>query len=67
MKKTEKEKRSNVYYLVEGCSLESARRNIDEVMGGTMIDYVVASVAETTIMDVYEYGKSNDKPEYEQQ
>ena len=39
----------------------------DEVMGGTMIDYVVASVAETTIMDVYEYGKSNDKPEYEQQ
>ena len=52
--KTENEKRSNVYFLVEGCSLESARRNIDEVMGGTMIDYSIASVSETPIMDVFE-------------
>lgn len=58
--KTEKEKRSNVYYLVHGSSLESARRNIDEVMGGTMIDYVINSVSETKIMDVFEYVKSND-------
>jgi len=37
------------------------------VMGGTMIDYVIASVAETTLMDVFEYGKEkhDDKPEYE--
>ena len=33
-------------------------------MGGTMIDYVIASVSETTLMDVFEYGK-NDKPEVE--
>lgn len=59
--KTEKEKRSNVYYLVEGCSLESARRNIDEVMGGTMIDYSIASVSETPIMDVFEYKAKLDK------
>ena len=59
--KTEKEKRSNVYYLVEGCSLESARRNIDEVMGGTMIDYSIASVSETPIMDVFEYKVKSDK------
>ena len=65
--KTEKEKRSTVTYLVQSGSMNGAMKNIDEVMGGTMIDYVVASVAETTIMDVYEYGKSNDKPEYEQQ
>ena len=65
--KTEKEKRSTVTYLVQAGSMNGAMKNIDEVMGGTMIDYVVASVAETTIMDVYEYGKSNDKPEYEQQ
>ena len=65
--KTEKEKRSTVSYLVQAGSMNGAMKNIDEVMGGTMIDYVVASVAETTIMDVYEYGKSNDKPEYEQQ
>jgi len=65
--KTEKEKRSTVTYLVQAGSMNGAMKNIDEVMGGTMIDYVVASVAETTIMDVYEYGKSNDKQEYEQQ
>lgn len=50
-----KEKKTSVYYLVEGCSLESARKNIDEVMGGTMIDYVITSVSETSIMDVFEY------------
>lgn len=55
--KTEKEKKTNVYYLVQGSSLENARRNIDEVMGGTMIDYVISAVSETTIMDVFEYAK----------
>jgi len=65
--KTEKEKRSTVNYLVQAGSMNGAMKNIDEVMGGTMIDYVVASVMETTLMDVYEYGKTNDKPEYEQQ
>ena len=39
--KTEKEKRTAVYYLVHGSSLENARKNIDVVMGGTMIDYVI--------------------------
>ena len=65
--KTEKEKRSTVNYLVQAGSMNGAMKNIGEVMGGTMIDYVVSSVAETTLMDVYEYGKKNDKPEYEQQ
>ena len=68
--KTEKEKRSNVNYLVNAGTLNGAVRNIDEVMGGTMIDYVIASVAETTLMDVFEYGKdsksADDKPEFEQ-
>ena len=53
--KTEKEKRSNVVYLVEGCSLESARKNIDVVMVGTMIDYVIVSVSETPVIEVFEY------------
>lgn len=52
--KTEKEKRTAVYYLVQGSSLENARKNIDEVMGGTMIDYVISGVNETKIMDVFE-------------
>lgn len=70
--KTEKEKRSSVNYLVHADSLPQAVKNIDEVMGGTMIDYTIASVAETQIMDVFEHNKilkkteQDDKPEYEQ-
>ena len=52
---TEKEKRTTVNYLVQGSSLENARKNIDEVMGGTMIDYVIVGVNETNYMDVFEY------------
>ncbi|MBR1933578.1 MAG: DUF4494 domain-containing protein [Prevotella sp.] len=67
--KTEKEKRSNVNFLVQAGSFNGAVKNIDEVMGGTMIDYVIVSVAETTLMDVFEFKKKeqNDKPEFEQQ
>ena len=57
--RTEKEKRSTVNYLVQAGSFGSAQKNINEVMGGTMIDYVVASMAETTMMDVFEYKKEN--------
>ena len=53
--KTEKEKRSNVYYLVQAATFPEAVSNITSVMSTTMIDYVIASVAETQIMDVYEY------------
>ena len=65
--KTDKEKRSNVNYLVNAGTLESAVKNINEVMGTTQIDYSIASVSETQLMDVYEYKKKevNDKPEYE--
>ena len=53
--KTQKEKRSNVYYLVQAGSLPVAVRYIEEVMGTTAIDYVIASLAETLIMDVFEH------------
>ena len=55
--KTEKEKRSNVNYLVQASSLNGAIKNIDEVMSGTLIDYVSCSVAEQPFMDVFEYSK----------
>lgn len=42
--KTNKEKKTVVNYLVQGATLEGARKNIDEVMGGTMIDYRIAGV-----------------------
>ena len=67
--KTDKEKRSSVTYLVQAGTLNGAVKHIDEVMGGTMIDYVIASVAETQLMDVFEYGKdkqTDEKTEYEQ-
>ena len=71
--KTAKEKRQNVNYLVQAKSLMDAVKSIDEVMGGTMIDYQIAAVAETMIMDVYEYNVAskkeevNDKPEYQEE
>lgn len=51
--KTEKEKKTNVYYLVQAFSLEVARKNIENVMSSTMIDYNVVSITETAIIDVF--------------
>ena len=56
--KTDKEKRSAVNYLVNAGSFNGAVRNIEAVMSGTMIDYIIASVAEATLMDVFEYKKN---------
>ena len=67
--KTDKEKKTSVFYLVNAGNINSAIKNIDEVMGGTMSDYQTINVSETSIMDVFEYKKKEkeDKPEYEQQ
>ncbi len=61
--KTEKEKRSAVNYLVQAGTLKGAVGNIESVMGTTMIDFVIASVTETKLMDVFEYGKQEVKDE----
>ena len=53
--KTQKEKRNNVYYLVNASSINAAIRSIDEVMGGTMVDYNSLSVTETQVMDIIQY------------
>lgn len=58
--KTEKEKRSNVTYLVQAATLDGAVTHINEVMDGTMIDYEKSNIAETKIMDVFEYKKEED-------
>lgn len=65
--KTDKEKRSNVNYLVNAGTFNGAVNNITEVMSGTMIDYIIASVAETSLMDVFEYKQKtekDDQPEF---
>ena len=52
--RTQKEKKSKVTYLVQANSLEQARKNTEDVMNGTMIDYEFVSVTETKILDVFE-------------
>ena len=61
--KTEREKRSNVLYLVQAKSVARARRYIDEVMGKTMIDYDVVGLNETKLVDVFEHHAPSDKKE----
>lgn len=51
--KNGKEKKTAVDYLVKSMSVEEARRNMDEAMQGTMIDYTIASVSETNVVDIY--------------
>lgn len=53
--KTEKEKRSNVTYLVQAPTLPSSVSAIKLVMTGTMIDYEIIEVKETNIIDVFEH------------
>lgn len=53
--KTDKEKKTTVYYLVNAGSINSALKNVDEIMCGTMIDYQTCNVCETHIIDVFEH------------
>lgn len=55
--KSSKEKRSKVRYLVQGKSFENAKKNLDEAMSGTMLDYEVAGLKETSIIDIFLYEK----------
>ena len=63
--KSGKEKRTAVNYLVQGSSLQSALKNIEAVMGTTMVDYVVVGLTETLIMDVFEYTVAENKEDKE--
>lgn len=58
-------KQQNVTYLVHAENFHAAVNNIDEVMGGTMIDYEIISIAETQIMDVFEYHPKDTEKEDE--
>lgn len=53
--KSEKERRSNVTYLVQAKSLARALRYVDEVMDKTMIDYDIVGLNETKVFDVFEH------------
>ena len=53
--KSDKEKRSNVTYLLQAKSLARALRYVDEVIGKSMLDYDIVSLSETKIIDVFEH------------
>ena len=63
--KSGSEKKTSTNVLVQATDLRDAVKKLDEGMKGSMADYIIASVAETAIMDVYPYTEGpNDKPEF---
>ena len=58
--KTDKEKKTSVYYLVNAGNINSALKNVDEIMSGTIIDYQTCNLTETQIIDVFEYKKKTE-------
>lgn len=53
--KTEKEKYTQVYYLVQASSFDNCEETIRSFMGSTMMDYQIVSVSETKIIDAIEH------------
>ena len=53
--KTNKEKKTTVHYLVNAGNIEKKKKNVDDIMGESMIDYETKSLSETQIIDVFEY------------
>lgn len=59
------EKKSSTYVLVQASDIRDAVKKLDEGMKGSMGDYIISSMAETPIMDVYPYKANPDiKPEF---
>lgn len=59
------EKRTMTNILVQAADLRDAVKKLDEGMKGSMVDYLIVSVAETPIMDVYPYEADPEvKPEF---
>ena len=68
--KSGKEKKTSQNVLVQAADLRDSIKRLDEGMKGSMMDYTIASVTETAIMDIFHYvvhhkKAGEDKPEYE--
>lgn len=59
--KTGRKTRTGHYLLVQAADLEKARKTTEDYYRGTMYDYVIASVVETPVMDVYIYGTNGNE------
>ena len=64
--KTGAEKRTAQQVLVQATDFRDAVKNLDKCMEGTLGDWVIVSITETNIIDVYHYKQAEDKPEFEQ-
>lgn len=51
---TNKEKKTNIFYLVQAGDMDKAKKYIDDEMSQTMMDYKIVSIKETAVMDVFE-------------
>ena len=58
--KTGSEKKTFTNVLVQASDLRDAVKRLDSGMKGCMADYIIVSVAETPIMDVYPYEAAED-------
>jgi len=61
--KSGSEKKTAVNMLVQASTLKEAVEIVETEMKSTMIDFAIASVMETAIMDVFPYGEKNSKKE----
>ena len=59
--KTGAEKRTNQMVLVQATDFRNAQKVLDEGMKNTLGEWVIVSIAETPIMDVFHYIKKEDK------
>ena len=58
--KTGAEKRTNQQVLVQATDFRDALKMLDKGMEGTLGDWVIVSISETPVMDVFHYKKLED-------
>ena len=58
--KTGKEKKTPNYYFVNADTIADAKNAIDVFFGGTMIDYSIATLDETKVLDVFRHDLNAD-------
>lgn len=67
--KSGKEKKTNIYLLVQGNDVKEAYDNTIKAMENTMGDYSIPAISESPILDVFPYfgGDDINREEYEMQ
>ncbi len=64
--KTGAEKRTAQLILVQATDFRDAVENLEKGMKGTLGEWVIVSLTETPIMDIFHYKQAEEKPEFEQ-